>query len=80
MEDEGIELRALNRMREAFQERVSINITSYNRQVLLTGEVPTEADKQRAQEVISRVENVRSVVNELAVLPNSTLGSRSSDS
>ena len=79
LEDEGIELRALNRLREAFLERVHINTTSYNRQVLLTGEVPTEADKQRAQEIISRVENVRSVVNELAVLGNTTLTSRSSD-
>ena len=79
LEDEGIELRSANRLREAFLERVHINVTSYNRQVLLTGEVPSEADKQRAQEVISRVENVRSIVNELAVLGNSTLTSRSSD-
>jgi osmotically-inducible protein OsmY len=79
LEDEGIELRAANRLREAFLERVHINATSYNRQVLLTGEVPSEADKQRAQEIVSRVENVRSIVNELAVLGNSTLTSRSSD-
>ncbi len=80
LEDEGIELRSVNRLREAFLERVHINATSYNRQVLLTGEVTTEADKQRAQEIVSRVENVRSIVNELAVLGNSTLTSRSSDS
>jgi osmotically-inducible protein OsmY len=79
LEDEGIELRAANRLREAFLERVHINATSYNRQVLLTGEVPSEADKQRAQEIVGRVENVRSIVNELAVLGNSTLTSRSSD-
>jgi osmotically-inducible protein OsmY len=79
LEDEGIELRSLNRLREAFLERVHINATSYNRQVLLTGEVPTEADKQRAQDIVSRVENVRSIVNELAVLGNATLTSRSSD-
>jgi osmotically-inducible protein OsmY len=79
LEDEGIELRSVNRLREAFLERVHINTTSYNRQVLLTGEVPTEADKVRAQEIVSRVENVRSIVNELAVLGNSSLGSRSSD-
>jgi osmotically-inducible protein OsmY len=59
--------------------RVHVNITSYNRQVLLTGEVPTEADKVRAQDIVSRVENVRSIVNELAVMGNATLGSRSSD-
>ncbi|WP_249661522.1 BON domain-containing protein [Variovorax sp. PCZ-1] len=79
LEDEGIELRSANRLREAFLERVHINATSYNRQVLLTGEVPTEADKVRAQEIVSRVENVRSIVNELAVLGNSTLTARSSD-
>jgi osmotically-inducible protein OsmY len=79
LEDEGIELRSVNRLREAFLERVHINATSYNRQVLLTGEVPTEADKQRAQEIVSRVENVRSIVNELAVLGNTSLTSRSSD-
>jgi osmotically-inducible protein OsmY len=79
LEDEGIELRAANRLREAFLERVHINATSYNRQVLLTGEVPSEADKQRAQEIVGRVENVRSIVNELAVLGNATLTSRSSD-
>jgi osmotically-inducible protein OsmY len=80
LEDEGIELRSVNRLRDAFLERVHINATSYNRQVLLTGEVPSEADKARAQEIVSRVENVRSIVNELAVLGNSTLTSRSSDS
>jgi osmotically-inducible protein OsmY len=80
LEDEGIELRSVNRLRDAFLERVHINVTSYNRQVLLTGEVPSEADKARAQEIVSRVENVRSIVNELAVLGNSTLTSRSSDS
>jgi osmotically-inducible protein OsmY len=79
LEDEGIELRAINRIREVLAERAHVNVTSYNRQVLLTGEVPTEQDKQRAQEVVSRVENVRSIVNELGVMPNTSLGSRSSD-
>jgi osmotically-inducible protein OsmY len=80
LEDEGIELRANNRIRETVLERAHVNVTSYNRQVLLTGEVPTEADKQRVQEAVSRVENVRSIVNELGVMPNSSLGQRSSDS
>jgi osmotically-inducible protein OsmY len=79
LEDEGIELRAVNRIREAMAERAHVNVTSYNRQVLLTGEVPTEQDKQRLQEVVSRVENVRSIVNELGVMANTSLGSRSSD-
>lgn len=79
LEDEGIELRSLNRVREALGERGHVNITSYNRQVLLTGEVPTAQDKQLVEQVVARVENVRSIVNELGVLPNSSLAQRSAD-
>jgi osmotically-inducible protein OsmY len=79
LEDEGIELRAAARIRENLGERVHINITSYNRQVLLTGEVPTAQDKQLAEQVVSRVENVRVIVNELGVMGNSSFTQRSSD-
>lgn len=79
LEDEGIELRGGNRLREALSDRGHINITSYNRQVLLTGEVPTAQDRQLAEQTLSRVENVRSIVNELAVMGNSSLTQRSSD-
>lgn len=79
IEDERIETRGASRIREHLGERVHINITSYNRQVLLTGEVPNEQDKQLAEQVISRIENVRSITNELAVLGPSTLTQRSSD-
>ena len=80
LEDEGIELRASSRVRENLGERVHVNIASYNRQVLLTGEVPSAQDKQLAEQIVSKVENVRSIVNELGVLGNSTLSQRSSDS
>ena len=79
LEDEGIELRGGARLREAFGDHAHININSYNRMVLLTGEVPDEAARQRAEQVIGRVENVRSIVNELAVLGNSSLTQRSND-
>jgi len=79
IEDEGIELRGASRVREALGERAHVNVTSYNRQVLLTGEVPTEQAKQQAEQAISRVENVKSVVNELAIMPNSSLQDRSGD-
>jgi osmotically-inducible protein OsmY len=79
LEDEGIELRANNRIGQALSENAHINVTSYNRQVLLTGEVPTAADQQKLQELVLRVENVRSVVNEVAVLGPSSLTQRSSD-
>jgi osmotically-inducible protein OsmY len=79
LEDEGIELRAGSRLRDAVGDRAHVNITSYNRQVLLTGEVPNERDKQLAEQVVSKVENVRGIVNELAVMGNTTLAQRSSD-
>ena len=79
LEDEGIELRAANRVRENLGERGHVNITSYNRRVLITGEVPNAQDKQLVEQVVSRVENVQSVVNELAELGNTTLTQRSSD-
>jgi osmotically-inducible protein OsmY len=79
LEDEGIDLRAGARVREAFGDRVHVNVNSYNRQVLLTGEVPSEQVKQQVEQVVARVENVRSIVNELGVMGNSTLGQRSSD-
>ena len=80
LEDEGIELRAAGRVRESMGDRSHVVVTSYNRQVLLTGEVPTAQDRQLAEQIVSRVENVRSIVNELAVMGNSSLTQRSSDS
>lgn len=79
VEDEGIELRAANRIREALGDRAHVNVTSFNRQVLLTGEVPAAQDRATVEQVVAGVNNVRSVVNDLAVMPNSTLGQRSSD-
>jgi hypothetical protein len=79
LEDEGIELRATSRIRSNVGERVHVNLTSYNRQVLLTGEVPNAQDKQLVEQIVARVENVNSVVNELAVMGTSTLTQRSSD-
>ena len=79
IDDEAIELRAAARMREAFGDRAHVNITSYNRQVLLTGEVPTDAMKQQAEQIAARVDNVRAVINELAVMSPTTLPQRSGD-
>jgi osmotically-inducible protein OsmY len=79
LEDEGIELRSAKRIREMVGDRVNVNVTSYNRQVLLTGEVPNDRDRQYLAKLISEVDNVRSVVNELGVMPPSSLGDRSTD-
>ena len=79
LEDETIQLRAAGRIRESVGDRVHVNVNSYNRQVLLTGEVPNAQDRQLVEQIVSRVENVRAIVNELGVMGNSTLTQRSSD-
>ncbi|AEG91555.1 BON domain-containing protein [Ramlibacter tataouinensis] len=79
LEDEGIEMRAANRLRGLMGERAHVNVTSYNRRVLLSGEVPDEAHKQTAEQAVTQVENVMGVVNELAIGPASTLTQRSAD-
>lgn len=79
LEDEGIELRGTSRIRSSLGERGHVNLTSYNRQVLLTGEVPTAQDKQLVEQIVSRIENVTTVVNELAVAGNSSLSQRAAD-
>lgn len=79
LEDEGIELRAISRLRDALGERGHVNVTSYNRQALLTGEVASEKDKQLAEQVVAKIENVRGTVNELGIMGASSLTSRSSD-
>ncbi|MDI9331397.1 MAG: BON domain-containing protein [Alphaproteobacteria bacterium] len=80
LEDENIELKASSRLREMMGSRGHISFTSYNRQVLITGEVPSAQDRDYAFKLVSEVENVRKVFNELVVGPNSTLTERSTDS
>ncbi|MDO8773425.1 MAG: BON domain-containing protein [Burkholderiaceae bacterium] len=79
IEDEGIELHGARGVSDNLGERVHVNVTSYNRQVLLTGEVPSVQDKQLVEQVVSKVENVRAIVNELSILGNATLTQRTSD-
>lgn len=80
LDDQNIELRAANTLAATFGDRAHVNVTSYNAQVLLTGEVPTAQDKQLAEQIVSRLTGVRSIVNELAVMSATTMSQRSSDS
>ena len=79
LEDEGIELRAMSRLRDNIGSRARVSATSYNRQVLLTGEVLNEQDKKLVEQVVTRVENVTGVVNALDIINSPTLVQRSSD-
>jgi osmotically-inducible protein OsmY len=67
VEDEGIELKSAQRIREKFGSNVHVNVTSFNRSVLLTGEAPTEDQKTEIGRLVRDVENVRHVINEIAV-------------
>jgi osmotically-inducible protein OsmY len=80
VEDESNELRAVNRIAERFPEGVHVNITSFNRAVLLTGEVPDAATREAIEKIAAGLPNVRSVANELEVAGAASLASRSNDS
>jgi osmotically-inducible protein OsmY len=78
-EDEGIELKSVNRISQKLREGVHLNATSFNRMLLLTGEVPDAAAREEAERIARSVENVRDVYNELAVSGVSSYTVRSND-
>jgi len=80
LEDESNELRAVNRIAERFPEGVHVNITSFNRAVLLTGEVPDAATRDAIEKIAAGLPNVRNVANELEVAGVASITSRSNDS
>ncbi len=80
IEDEGIELRASNRITERWGDKVHINVTSFNRAVLLSGEVSSAAIKAEVEKLASGVQNVRGITNEIEVAGISTLPARANDS
>jgi osmotically-inducible protein OsmY len=80
LNDEGIEIRSVNRLKEKFGERGNFSVTSYNGRVLLTGEVAGNSDKLAAEQLVFQVENVKLVLNELTIAGStSTLRERSND-
>jgi osmotically-inducible protein OsmY len=78
LEDEAIELKAGSRIKE-LATLGQVAVTSYNRVVLLTGEVPGANERAQVEAAAAKVENVRNVVNELVVAPNSSFSSRTAD-
>ena len=79
LEDQLIEGKAATKIRDLLGERGKVAATSYNRLVLLTGDVVTESDKAGVEQAVARVDSVRSVVNELAVGGSASLSTRSND-
>jgi osmotically-inducible protein OsmY len=72
-------VRAALRLRDTLEGRGHVNVTSYNRMVLITGEVEKAADKDLVEQTVAKVDNVRSIVNEVAVTFSSTITQRSED-
>ncbi len=79
VEDEGIEQKGSRRISEKYGDNVHVNITSYNRNVLLTGEAPSESVKTEIGSLVKSVEHVRNVVNEIAIGSVNSFASRSND-
>lgn len=79
LEDETIEIKAAARIREKLGDKVHINVNSYNRVALITGEARNEADQAEVERIVTGVENVTKVLNETAVTMHSSLSSRSND-
>jgi osmotically-inducible protein OsmY len=79
VEDEGIEFKSGRRISEKMGGDVNVNVTSFNRNVLLTGEAPTEGLKKEIGKLVTGVEHVRKVTNEIAIGDVSSFVSRSND-
>lgn len=79
-EDEEIEWKAASRIKAKLGDKGHVNVTSYNRRLLLTGEVGNEAARAEAEQAAGAVPNVAGVTNELTIGPVSSLTDRSNDS
>ncbi|MCX7148492.1 MAG: BON domain-containing protein [Rhodocyclales bacterium] len=78
--DEGMEIRAVSRINGKYGDKIHVNVVSYNRMVLITGEVPNAAIKADVEKLAIEVPNVKSISNELAIAGPSSFGGRSNDS
>lgn len=79
VEDENVEIKALQQIRKTLSEEAHVNVTSYNLNVLITGEVPTQEAKAEAENIVRAIENVKNITNELVIGPKSTISDRAND-
>lgn len=79
LEDQTIEVKAGARVREQLGNKVHVNVNSYNRVALITGEANSEESRAALDGVVGGVENVQKVLNEVVVGAASSLGDRSND-
>jgi osmotically-inducible protein OsmY len=79
VEDQLIESKAARQVKAVLGDKGHVNVNSYNRVLLLTGEVPTEEERVAIEKAVAGIDNLRSVVNESAVMLASSLTARSND-
>ena len=79
-EDTEIDVRGESRINDRFGDKVHINVTSYNRNPLLTGEASDAATKAQIEKIMREIPNVRGVVNEIQIAGVSSYSARGNDS
>ncbi|MEA3193600.1 MAG: hypothetical protein QOD26_1933 [Betaproteobacteria bacterium] len=79
VEDQRIESRASSAIDERFGWKVHVNVASYNRQVLITGEVPDAVTHAEVEKIVGALPGVRTLANELAIGPLTSIAARTGD-
>jgi osmotically-inducible protein OsmY len=79
VDDQSIETRATLKAKTRYGSAIHLNVTSYNRNVLLSGEVPDEATKQGVEQEVRAAGNVGKIYNELVIGPNASVLAVSND-
>ncbi len=79
IEDEGIEQKAERAIQAEIGPKIHANVTSYNRNVLVTGEAVDEQSRTRAVEIVTKTANVKTVTNELVIGTPTALSSWTND-
>ncbi|MDR2220255.1 MAG: BON domain-containing protein [Methylobacillus sp.] len=79
IDDEAIEWKASDAINKTLRDQIHVNVTSFNRNMLLTGEAADESIKEQAGSIGKEIANVRNVTNELVIGAASSLGDRSND-
>ncbi len=80
LEDQGIEFRASHAINQAYGDKVHINCTSFNRNLLLTGQVPDQNTRNAVEALARATTNVRAVVDETTVAGTGSFSERANDS
>lgn len=78
-DDETSEWKGSNRLPAEYRDRAHVNFTAFNRNMLITGEVPNEEARQAIGAMAEKIEGIRQVHNELVIAPPASFSSRSND-